>query len=446
MNSKIKTWIFAILALLTFGVGSVAGVQPAYAQATTNPPSGGSSGGALSFLPDFSNVFTPANTKNMDQSVSDFLGVYNRTCWPCLIFNKFAENVFSKGQSISSRAEGPMRRIIFTVSIVFCLFILGGGLIAGDASDIARRWTSVWKFLIVAALGSVFVGNSFGNMWEWVYGPIMSVPIAINKEFGLASVDTLQVAGNAVSCSLNSAANAPAGAGSIMEGMQGIVCGGHRLSGAGMAYGWALMTHTNGFFGTITNIFCGFVLMAVFCWVAITFPLRFIDILIRLTIIGILSPVLVVLAVFKPTRSYVQTAIQNVLYVGCLFAFTGIMFTLGSSVFSGVLDAALRGMQGDSQDAVTTIVNGIILVGGGIVFSAMIQMAPALAKEFSGFSGSSGGVGDAVSGAVSSVASVGTKAAGAAAGAPFSIGKAYLANRTAGKVMGGKIAQALGKD
>ncbi len=443
MKSKIKTWIFAILALLTFGVGSVAVVQPAYAQST--PPSGGGGGVLSGILPDFSNVFTPANTKNMDQSVREFLDVYNRVCWPCLIFDKFADNVFSKGQEVSASAAGPMRRIIGAVSVVFCLVFLGGGLVAGDASDIARRWTTVWKFLLGAALGSIFVGSAFTNMWNWVYGPVMAVPIAINQEFGGTTVNTLTVAGNQVACSLSSPSG-PSGSAGIMQGMQGIVCGGHRLSGAGMAYGWALMTHTNGFFGTITNIFCGFVLMAVFCWVAITFPLRFIDILIRLTIIGILSPVIIVLAVFKPTRSYVTTAIQNVLYVGCLFAFTGIMFNLGSSVFSGVLNTALQGMQGTSQDAVTTIVNGIILVGGGIVFSAMIQMAPALAKEFSGFSGSGGGVGDAVSGAVSSVASVATKGAGAAAGAPVSLGKSYFGSKMNAKIMSGKIAQALGKD
>jgi len=442
MNSSIKTWILGILAFLAFGVGNVVVVQPAYAQA---PPADNGGGGGGWFGFDLSNVLTPANAKNMDQSVTEFLTVYNRVCWPCLIFDKFAENVFSKGEQVSANAAGPMRRIIGTVSVVFCLVFLGGGLVVGNAQDIATRWTTVWKFLLGAALGSIFVGSAFANMWNWVYGPVMAVPIAINKEFGLTNVNTLSIAGNAIQCSLANVSG-PSGSAGIMEGMQGIVCGGHRLSGAGMAYGWALMTHTNGFFGTITNIFCGVILMAVFCWVAITFPLRFIDILIRLTIIGILSPVIIVLAVFKPTRSYVTTAVENVLYVGCLFAFTGIMFNLGASVFSGVLNTALAGMQGASEDAVTTIVNGIILIGGGIVFSAMIQMAPALAKEFSGFKGGGGGVGDAVGGAVSSVASMAGKGAGAVAGAPVSLGKSYMGSRMNANIMSGKIAQALGKD
>ncbi|MFZ3481814.1 hypothetical protein [Sphingomonas sp. 3-13AW] len=445
MTNKMKSLFIAILAILAFTAGNIAVVEPAYAQ--NNPPQSAPrpvTTAESGFLPDL-NIFTPSNTKNIGESVSDFLGLYNTTCWPCMIFDTFAATMFSKGQEVSGRAADPMRRIIASVSVVFCLVYLGGGLVAGDASDIARRWTTVWKFLLGAALGSIFVGSAFENMWSWVYGPVMAVPIAISQEFGQADANTLTIAGNAVACSLSSPSG-PQGSAGIVQGMQGIVCGGHRLSGAGMAYGWALMTHTNGFFGTLTNLICGLILMSVFCWVAITFPLRFIDILIRLTIIGILSPVIIVLAVFKPTRSYVTTAIQNVLYVGCLFAFTGIMFNLGASVFSGVLNASLAGMQGASEDALTTIVNGIILIGGGIVFSAMIQMAPALAKEFSGFSGSGGGVGDAVGGAVSSAASVAGKGAGAALGAPIAWGKSYAGSQVNARVMSGKIAQALGKD
>ena len=437
MSSKARNWVLTLMAFITLSFGTLALGTAARAQ----DPNGGGGWGAL-----FTGVLTPANDKTVSASAREFMVQYNRQCWPCLIFNQFAQNVFTKGEEISGKAQEPFTRIIGAVSVLFCLYYLGGGLIAGDASDIARRWTTVWKFLIGAALGTVFLNNAFENMWNWVYGPVMAVPIAVNNEFGGMSNNMLSQLGGVTNCSVNTVGG-PSGSAAIMSGMEGIVCGGHQLSGAGMAYGWGLIMHTNGFWGTLTNVICGTILMAVFCWVAITFPLRFIDILIRLTIIGILSPVIIVLAVFKPTRSYVTTAVQNVLYTGCLFAFTGIMFNLGASVFSGVLKTALDGMAASDTDPLTTVSNGIILIGGGIVFSSMIKMAPSLAQEFSGFrGGSGGGVGDAIGGAVSSGTSLATKGVGAGFGIPFSAVKGAHARSQNAKAIGGQVAQALGKE
>jgi hypothetical protein len=443
MSSKFRIWILTLMAAFSLAVGSVAVTAVAHAQDT--PPASGSPSGWDMVKSFFTQTMTPANTPSINETATLFLTEYGKTCWPCTIFNNFSEVVFQKGQQVSQDARAPFTRIIGAVSVVFCLFYLGGGLVAGDASDIARRWTSVWKFLLGAALGTIFLANSFDNMWNWVYGPVMAVPVAIAKEVGGTNSDMLTSIAAGMPCSVNTVSG-PSGAAPIMAGMQGVVCGGHRISAAGMAYGFALMNHTNGFWGTITNVLSGLLLMAVFCWIAITFPLRFIDILIRLTIIGVLSPVLVVLAVFKPTRSFVQTAIQAVLHAACLFAFTSIMFSLGASIFSGLLTTSINAMGNGDTTGVQTVVNGIFLIGGGIVFSSMIKMAPALAGEFSGFRGSSGGVGDAIGGAISGATSMVGKGAGAAASAPVSFGKAmYMKNQNA-KAIGGKVAEALGKE
>lgn len=365
-------------------------------------------------------------------------------CWACSVFNEFAQVVFESGAKASSQSDSVLRPLIAAFGSVFALFYLGSSFVSGDASDLLQRWKVFWRLLISVAIGSAILGaGSFTFAWKWVYGPLMKIALAVESVVPGGS-------GDLSGCSFSLPSQA--GAEGILEAMSKVVCGANNIALDGIAFGVGIASTGDSFIGMIGNFVAGVALVITFVWVSITFPLRFIDVLLRLCVVGILTPVLVVCAVFKPTRGYVQKAIQNVLYAGALFAFTGIMFKVGNQFLTNIMESAGASMTSTGGDLVggssagEILARTIVLVGSGIIFAAMIKMSSALAAEFSGFSGQSGGVGDSATGFAGVVTSAPVKMAGLAAGAT-------VAGRAAGGAMakgaagagGGGVASSLGK-
>lgn len=426
--------LVVLSVLLVAFAFSIALPDQAIAQA-----SGGDNSGILNgFL---SSMFESPADAMKTKSDAVAAAINSAGCWSCTIFNSFAGVAFVQGSSVSAQAAGPLTAIISGFGTVFALFYLGSSFVSGDASDLLQRWKVFWRLLIACAAGSaVLSANAFEFAWTVVYGPLMDIALAVYKAFA---------AGGETCSSGASFPGAPSGAMASLQAMGEIVCGSNKIANQGIGFGVALMFTWDGITGWAINLITGLILCIIFGWIAITFPLRFIDALIRLGVVGIVTPVLVVCAVFKPTRSYVQIGISNVLYAGAEFAFTGIMFALGSKVFKTILNEQMGSM--GTMDPTTQISRAFVLIGTGVIFAAMTRMAPSLAAEFSAFRGSTGGgVGGAAVGAMSNVVSTTTSVAGAGAGYAIA-GRA--AGGAAGRAMGGAaggaegggVAGALGK-
>lgn len=371
-----------------------------------------------------------------DELSSDWSGVFSENCWPCSIFDQFSDVVFAKGAEVSANSQESLRYVLAGIAGVFGLVYLGGSFITGDASDMLQRWKTFWILCISVAAASVVLQlNAFNTTWNYIYGPLLEIPMAVEGAFGSDYAPP-----GAMDCSGGAFTGAPAGAISILTRMREIVCEGHYITAQGMGDAMALIYFRTGFFGSIINLITGLAVIAIFLWLAISFPLRFIDSIIRLGVVGILTPVIVVCAVFKPTRSYVQIAITNVLYAGMLFAFTGILFNLAAPIFFAQVGEVAGGADGSLSEK---IADAVVLIGLGVVFSSMIKAAPALAGEFSAFRGVGLSVGDAATGAAGAAASVATKGAGGAAGTAGKAG-ARFAGKGA-KALAGKFANRLGK-
>lgn len=399
MPTGLMSFLLAVGALLM-----ALNPAPASAQGATPPPAS----------PDLSCSITDiscmlfGNGANLQQNIDEAnAAVTAMGCWSCKVFNAFGGVVFTSGRQVAGEADSALRPVIVAVATIFALFYMGSAFVSGDASDLLSRWKTFWKLLIAVAFGTAWLSaGSFDMTWNYIYGPLLQIPLAVE-----ASVGGGMPGG---SCEATTPANAPSGASAAMSRMAQVVCGGNEISLKGISYGIGLANTGDGIVGSFVNLIAGVALTVVFAWIAITFPLRFIDVLLRLMVVGIVAPVLVVCAVFKPLRSYVQIGIRNVLYAGALFAFTGIMFKIGYGFIMEMADGVV--VAGGSQSTGELLGRGIVLVGSGVIFAAMIRMAPSLAAEFSAFSGQSGGVGDAASGFASTVVSAPVKGAGLVAG------------------------------
>lgn len=362
-------------------------------------------------------------------------------CWGCSVFDSFAFSMFSAGRSVSTQSADPLRGLIVAFASLFSIVYIGQSFVSGDASDLIGKWKVFWHLMIAVTIGSMWLagGSAFDNTWNWIYGPLLKVPMAVADAVPVApmtsSSPTFFTPTTSCAAPTRSPSAPPSGARDVVSDMRDVVCDGHLITMKGLAFGFALLMFGDGFFSMFANILAGIAIIGIFFWVAISFPLRFIDVLLRLTVVGIVTPILVVCAVFRPTRSYVKIGVSNVLNAGCLFAFTSIMFKLGHAFFEAAVNARLHEM--DKGIATMSLASSVQLVGAAIIFASMLKMAPTLASEFSQFGGQSGGVGDAATGFASSMVSLPVKGAAAATG----VAGAKMVATSAGK----SAAQSLGK-
>jgi hypothetical protein len=343
-------------------------------------------------------------------------------CWGCKIFDEFSRQIFSAGNSLSG-SGGSLAGVIIAVASLFSLVYIGQSFVSGDASDLLSRWKVFWQLMIAVAIGTAWLttgGGAFANTWKYIYDPLMSIPLA-----------TSEAVSGGVGGSCGAASIPGGGAGQTyaresLTSMRQTVCGGHKITMKGIAFGIALAGSGDGIIGSFLNLLAGFAVILIFGWVAISFPLRFIDVLIRLTVVGIITPILVVCATFRPTRSYIQIGISNVLYAGAVFALTSIMFKLGSGFFDSAVDQRVNSM--GSWNGATMIADSVVVVGTGVIFSSMLRLAPSMAAEFSQFRGSGSPVGDGATNFASTVTTLPVKAAAA-------IGASKIGGAAAGKAM-----------
>ena len=394
MISEFRKWLISFIAFFCISIMAL-NFSPVFAQSAPPPPPPPAENG--NWLKDiYTDLTTPRTFEQRRQAAFNGLGGKNN-CWSCYIFNEFSVMIFEKGKEIDA-ASKSLIPVITGFATVFALFYLGTGFVAGDASDLPQRWTVFWRLCIAAAAGSaVLKVGAFTFAWDYIYGPLFSIGTALASAFGAT----------ASGCSPGPSGVGPSGAADAIASMYGIVCGGHQMSVDGIALGIAVLSQTDGLLNSIIYAITGIIIAVIFLWIMISFPLRFIDVLMRMGIVGMITPLLVICAVFKPTRGYISIGISNILNASAQFAITAIMFSIGYKSFiriiaSSKLDAgASNNLWIANTSTVDTLSNAIMLVGMATIFGAMLKSVPSIAAEFSQFRG---GGGDAVGNAASSTA------------------------------------------
>lgn len=357
----------------------------------------------------------PTFEERRNDAVTALGGLTN--CWACKVFNEFGKQIFSSGKAADAAGK-TLIPVVSGFASVFALFYLGSGFIAGDASDLPQRWTVFWRLMVSVAFGTaVLSAGAFSFVWDYVYDPLFSIGTGVA---GVFASDAVQTSCDPGAIKVGGFASADA----TLEAMYKVVCGGHNISIQGIATGLALGTHVDGVVNTLFYGISGLVIVFMYLWIMISFPLRFIDVLIRLGIVGMITPLLVIAAVFKPTRGYISIGISNVLNATAQFAITAVMFAIGSKVFTDMtstlkLDANASGsIWVQNSTAVSAISSSVVMIGMAAIFAGMLRSVPAIAAEFSQYRGSGGDqIGNSAIGAAANSIAMPIKGVGMVAGA-----------------------------
>lgn len=401
----------ALMSIMTTSLGS-----PAYAQESGSP-------GGWDIIGD---MFTFENEKSFEERKADFKAYFSTfECVTCKLFDGFSGAIFDVSGNVDGAGPGLIP-VLTGFASVFALFYLGSAFVSGDASDLLGRWQVFWRLCLAVAAGSVFLSAPLTNSWNFIFGPLFSIGEGV----------VAMVGGSSGSCGGSISSNAPAGAVSALQSMSRTVCGSYEMTIEGLANGMALMTQKDGLVNTFTYFVFGLLTVMMYGFLALTFPLRFIDVVIRLAIVGMITPILTLCAVFKPTRGYVSIAISNVLNATAQFAILSVIFKIGDTVFTKLMSemnlsssSIQSGGEGSMMEAFG---NSLVLFGIAFVFSGMVRAVPAIAAEFARHSGGGGDVGGNAATMV-----VAAPAAGAAAVAGLATGGVgKLAMKGGGKAWG----------
>lgn len=339
----------------------------------------------------------------------------NLGCFSCNLFSGFATAVFDTTDRVDKSGVSLIPALVgFTTAFTF--FYMGSAFVAGDASDLTSRWQIIWRLYLAATAASIFLTSPLTYSWDYIFGPLFSIGTGIINIMGGL---------NSAGCAANSiTTGAPQGANAVLSEMSLTICGAFNMTKDGIATGMALTSQGGGPLFAIVNAIAGLMVILIYGYIAVIFPLRFIDVIIRLALVGMLTPILGLLAVFKPTRGYVAIAVSNVLNATFQFAITAVMFIIGQQVFENFLaeNSVSIDSTGILSNPISVLMNAFIIVGIAFVFSGMLKSVPGIAAEFARYSGSNS---DIAGGAVGKFAAAGaTVATGGGAAAKIVASKA----------------------
>lgn len=361
------------------------------------------------------------------------------SCISCKVFGQFSSTIFEANETANN--FGPkLVPILVSFAMLFSLFYLGGGLITGDGSDLISRWQVFYRLLLVVALVSWFLNsNPVQLMWSLFYNPLMLLGISIAEAVGVqlsascTSIDPVW----------------PDQANTTLTYMMRGVCTSQEMVIEHIATGMALGTTEDGdgFSSFFIYGFSGLVIVVLFGFLMIVFPLRFVDIIVRLAIVSILAPFFALAFAFKPTRGYSYIGIAIALNAAAQFALFMILLSIGSSVFDSMSSYLFVDAASDDTSASTVLVNALTMVAIASIFLGLIKAVPSIASELTKSSSGGGEGGAAGIKTVATPMMVGGSAAGLAVGLParYAIRKTGAGVKYVGSAAYGKVRGVLGK-
>lgn len=302
-----------------------------------------------------------ADGKSVAQSIAELLG---KQCWSCDIYKSLAQSLNTiLTQMFSFFVGGTSGFLGFCSSILAIVLawrvikMFGMGLMPGDG-ELLRQWDSIFRFAARAAVVFlVFLVTSAANVSSsGGVNPfrdfLVDGPLAAGTEIGCTFISKAASLANDnaianVKCDSGSSTNVSdfmgrhiAGATQILGAFHGLGVGGLSLGVETMMYG---ATMDNGDFGSKVLIgIVGFVLAIMFLMFTLTFGLRYIDALLKALVSLSLAPIFLVLWVFDATRHIAHAAIRSVLFMGALFATSGVVFVMAAAVMSYGYKTALK--------------------------------------------------------------------------------------------------------
>lgn len=286
-------------------------------------------------------------------------------CWSCQIYGSLYDGlhkiVVGMYETLVDKTPELITFSVIILMIVLCFKMLK--IIASPFTEnLSGEWVKIYTFLLrVAIIYPIFLVSSTtaGVKDNGQFSPVsdlfISGPLALGSELGSrmaqaacsigqSSVSSLPVCQTSSNSAGSTSATTPGSGGNLtdlakahQEGAVNILWTFHKMGVVGITGGiWTATqvptTKDMGFIARISYIIAGLFLAVTFFMLTVTFGFRFVDALIRLMVVGALTPIFVFLWIFDGTRSIAQKALRQVLFAGTAFAVAGIVVVVSAYI------------------------------------------------------------------------------------------------------------------
>ena len=354
-------------------------------------------------------------------------------CWACKTMDSVVDIGLGVAESVFTAVAGETATLVGLLMGIWILFLAAKTFLPfGSEGEGAALWNRGAKKLFQLALVLAFLQSS-ESFWNYVFIPLMSACTTLASSIIQIS-DPYEVSNGVPQAGPGAETTQPCvqATGSGLEGAKSVM---HQLNcplskiqrqfskgilvGVAVIYGGVQSDIGLSYFGRVlVAVVSGGILITVFFWGFLLFPLLLLDSVVRLSIIAAFAPLAIAASLFRPTRRICERALWGIVQAGLTLVFVSIIGGLGKAVLSDTfnnLPATVGTTLPDWQHLIDALENQTViidfsregfykLVGVAVILLYMLRRATHMAAEFSGaqggdFSGTGAGVATLVGGA-----------------------------------------------
>ncbi len=402
-------------------------------------------------------------------------------CWSCDTVNEVTDIGLGVAETAFNALSGQTATLLGLLMGLWILFFAGRLFLPfGPDGNEGSLWNEGAKKLFRFAVVLAFLQGS-QSFWDYVFIPLMSSGMGISAsimeisdpyEADRGTPESEGSSGLNSYCGQASDGAGVAGAKSVMHQIdcplakiqsqfaKGILVGIAVFSGdvhynpiksttdmlAGQAGGSNDTSNTaDSFVGyvvkTANNVIAGIVLIIVYFFGFLLYPLLLIDVVMRVSVITVVSPLAIAAAMFRPTQRIAEKAVWHLVQAALTLAFASVVAGIGKALlaytFSNIPTAGglplsnwkslVDALEAGQVAVDLSTASFYTLIGVGVLLIFMLRESSRMAHEFTGASGGDftgagtavarmAGVATRVGGTVAQAVVMGRVAKGAAGG------------------------------
>lgn len=339
-------------------------------------------------------------------------------CVPCNLVGLLSNTAYALGEQMHGLLRTGVTNLLAAFLGLYILIHAGKLLFPFGAIDRASGVMNAVATRTLLTIGAMTFMLSFANYWNYIHTPPLAAGLSLTSTIMDAARGELtrqdyiaancadQVTGQdaeamraGLTCTMrNAQASLLAG---IWAGVNGMFIS---IQGSAVENAMDVNTATT---ALIIGVVGGLILLAVYLPLYVALPIKMADVIIRWTILAVLSPLVVAAFVFPVTRSFLFAALKGIMQAGLELVLYGVVVAFGAFAIDRVLEPL--GQQGGRTYA--TLINTalfwqLLLIGTilGTLLKKVRMVAIALSDPTSNPMGMNVGVasdlGDRVGGMV----------------------------------------------
>lgn len=339
-------------------------------------------------------------------------------CWACDTLNQVSDIGLKVANQAFAALSAELTMLTGLLMGLWVLFFAARLFMPfGPEGEVAGLWNKAAKKLFLFAVVLGFLQNSQA-FWDYLFTPLMSAGfgiagkvILISDPFEAQFGKTQTLPGADAYCSGAASDSGLQGAQSVMHQMDCPLAKLQSQFGKGMLIGEAICrgggttkVFDSILIGIVIKVASGIFLMGIYFLGFILYPLLFIDVAMRTTVIAVVSPLMIAACLFVPTRGFAVKAVWHLVQsaltlvfaaaVGGIakailaYSFSSLVTRNGQSLTDwdsliGAIEAPASGVDIDLTQS-----SYYQLVGVAVLLLYMLRRARFMASEFTSVDGS----------------------------------------------------------